>query len=311
MRVATRGVVIRRVLVGGTASGKKQVAAALFRRHGLRPLAMDSMKVYRGMDVGTDKPDAALRAECDYALLDLAGHDELFSSGHWLDAARAVIDAHDGPVLFAGGTPLYLRLMLRGVFPGPRSDPALRARLQARWEAEGEAALRAELARVDPVLEARLFPGDAKRILRGLEVWEQSGRPLSSWQDEASVPPIPGRFVAVALRHEPTAHAERLAARARAMFDGGLLEEVAALQARAPFAEEPGRSIGYLEAREHLAGALSREEAVERTVVRTRQLARKQRMFLSTFEELRWVDVPAGAPLESWLPRVEAALELG
>ena len=301
---------IRRVLVGGTASGKKQVAAALFRRHGLRPLAMDSMKVYRGMDVGTDKPDAALRAECDYALLDLVGHHEHFSSGHWLDAAREVVAAHDGPVLFAGGTPLYLRLMLRGVFPGPRSDPALRARLQRRWDVEGEAVLRAELARVDPVLEARLFPGDAKRVLRGLEVWEQSGRALSSWQREESVPPIPGRIVACALRHDPGAHAERLTTRARAMFEAGLLDEVAALRARAPFAEEPGRSIGYQEAREHLAGALSLDAAVERTVIRTRQLVRKQRMFLSTLEELRWVDVPPGRALEHWLPEVEAALEL-
>ncbi|GJM20188.1 MAG: tRNA dimethylallyltransferase [Planctomycetota bacterium] len=301
---------IQRVLVGGTASGKKRVAAELFRRHGLRPLSMDSMKVYRGMDVGTDKPSTALREETDYGLIDLVAHHERFSSGHWIDAAVQAVASGSAPVLFAGGTPLYLRLLLRGVFPGPRSDPAIRARLQARWETEGETVLRDELARVDPDLEARLFPGDAKRVLRGLEVWEQSGRPLSVWQAQDTTPPIAGRFVVCALRHEPTSHLARCAERAAAMFREGLLPEVAALAALAPFAEEPARSIGYLEALEHLDGKLSLDAAVERTVVRTRQLVRKQRMFLSTFPELRWVDVPADASLESVLPEVEAALEL-
>lgn len=301
---------IHRVLVGGTASGKKLLAAELHGRHGLRPLSMDSMKVYTGMDVGTDKPDAEVRARTDYGLLDLAGHDQSFSSGRWIEAAVAEVERTPGPVLFAGGTPLYLRLLLQGLFPGPRSDPALRAALTARWEGEGEAALRAELAEVDPELERRLLPGDMKRVLRGLEVWQQSGRALSAWQAEETRPALDGRFLVCALRQDPAAHAERVARRVDQMFEQGLLEEVRGLLARAPFAPEPGRSIGYHEAQERLAGRLDAAACRERTVVRTRQLARKQRMFLSSFEQIRWVDVARGEELGAVCARVEQALEL-
>ncbi|MCB9899161.1 MAG: tRNA (adenosine(37)-N6)-dimethylallyltransferase MiaA [Planctomycetes bacterium] len=301
---------IHRVLVGGTASGKKQVAAALFRRHGLRPLSMDSMKVYRGMDVGTAKPSAALRAETGFGLLDLVGHDEPFSAGRWIEAARDAVARESGPVLFAGGTPLYLRLLLRGLFPGPPADPALRAELDALWEAQGEAGLRAELRAADPELEARLLPGDRKRLVRGVEVHRLTGRPLSRWQRDETERPIDAGFLVVALRHDARRHAGRIAARVERMLDEGLLEEVAALAARAPFAPEPGRSIGYLEALEHLAGRLERRALVERVTLRTVQLARKQRIFLASFPEIRWVDVPVDADVEHLLPAVEAGLGL-
>jgi tRNA dimethylallyltransferase len=302
--------VTRRVLVGGTGSGKKAVARALFRRHGLRPLAMDSMKVYRGMDVGTDKPSASDVAACGWGLLDLVGHDEGFSAGRWLEAAVAEAGDDDAPVLIAGGTPLYLRLLVRGMFPGPPASPVLRDELHALWDREGEAALRRELAAVDPEAEARLFPGDRKRLVRALEVARLTGRSLTSWQREETAPALSGRFVVAALRHEPARHHERLHERVRCMFAGGLVEEVEALQARAPFAAEPGRSIGYAEARALLEGRLTREQAEQRTWVRSRQLARRQRIFLASFPEIRWVDVSPGVDLEDVLPAVEAALEL-
>lgn len=301
---------IHRVLVGGTASGKKLLAAELFRRHGLRPLSMDSMKVYRGMDIGTDKPSSALRAETDFGLLDLAGHHESFSAGRWIEAARHAVDASPGPVLFAGGTPLYLRLLLRGLFPGPPADPDVRGALQRRYADEGEDVLRRELRAVDPVLEARLLPGDEKRILRGLEVHAVSGRALSAWQAEETTRPLAGGFLVAALRPPADTHAAHIAARVERMFAAGLLDEVAALAARAPFAPEPGRAIGYLEARECLAGRIDRAAAAERTVTRTRRLVRKQRTFLASFPEIRWVDVPPDGDVLRALPPVQAALGL-
>jgi len=301
---------VRRVLVGGTASGKKTVAAALAAEHGLTLLSMDSMKVYRGMDIGTDKPGAVTPSEQPFGLLDLVGHDERFSAGMWVQHAVAAVQASAAPVLFAGGTPLYLRLLLRGLFPGPPADHALRAELQARWDEQGEAALRAELARLDPEAEARLSPRDAKRVLRALEVVRLTGRTLTDWQREETRPPIAGRFLVAALRHDPEVHARRIEQRVQLMLERGLLEEVAALAAQAPFAPEPARAIGYHEALEHLAGRMDRPTMLETIARRTRKLVRKQRTFIGSHDQVRWVDVPPGTDPAAVTQRVAELLEL-
>jgi len=287
--------VTERVLVGGTASGKKTVAAALARAFGLTVLSMDSMKVYRGMDIGTAKPSAALRDEIDYELLDLVGHDAPFSTGRWLEAAIEAHAAASRPTLFAGGTPLYLRILLRGLFPGPPADPDVRAALDRLWDEQGEAGLRAELARGDPEIEARLFPGDKRRLIRALEVFRVSGRPLSAWQRDETLPPFGDQLSVCALRHEPAEHLRRIEVRAAAMIDAGLVDEVAALRARAAFAAEPGRAIGYTEALARLDGSLDDAQMLERMVIRTRQMTRKQRQFITSHAEVTWVDVPAHA----------------
>jgi tRNA dimethylallyltransferase len=299
-----------RVLVGGTASGKKAVAAELHRRHGQALLSMDSMKVYRGMDIGTDKPGAELQRAAPFALLDLVGHDEPFSAGQWLRAAQAAIAATDAPPLFAGGTPFYLRLLLRGLCPSPPADPALRAELAALWEQVGEDEVRRRLAAADGPAEARLLRGDRKRLLRALEVAQLTGRPLSEWQREHTRPPLSGRVVVAALRHAPAEQQRRIEARVDRMLQAGLLDEVRALLARAPFAPEPARAIGYAEALAHLRGELPAAALRERIVVRTRQLVRKQRLHLQQFEEVCWVDVAEGEDTGSLAGRVAAALEL-
>ena len=301
---------IHRVLVGGTGSGKKQVAAELHRRFGLTLLSMDSMKVYRGMDIGTDKPSAELLAAAPFGLLDLVSHQEGFSAGRWVEAAVAAVEANVTDVLFAGGTPLYLRLLLRGLFPGPPATPSVREQIEQLWEDGGEETVRAELAGVDPESEARLLPGDRRRLVRALEVYRVSGRAMSSWQREETRPPIPGRFVVAALRHEKEAHGERIARRVERMVQRGLVTEVADLLAQGPFAKEPGGSIGYAEAQAHLGGSLDEAGMIERITVRTRQLVRKQRTFLASHDEICWVDVGADEPLEQLTDRVAEALEL-
>lgn len=301
---------IHRVLVGATASGKKAVAAALHERHGLALLSMDSVKVYRGMDIGTDKPDAALRRQAPFALLDLVDHDRAFSAGDWVRAAQAEIAARDAPVLFTGGTPLYLRLLLRGLCPAPPTDPSLRRALDELWGREGETAVRAELAAGDPVLAARLRPGDRKRLLRALAVWRATGRPLSGWQAEHTRPVLDGRLVIAALRRSPSDQLGRVRTRVRTMLERGLVEEVEALRARAPFAREPGCAIGYAEVLALLAGTLRAEALPERILVRTRRLVRKQRQHLLAFPEMRWVAVAGDEPAEGLVDRVARALEL-
>ncbi|HTE05547.1 MAG TPA: tRNA (adenosine(37)-N6)-dimethylallyltransferase MiaA [Planctomycetota bacterium] len=301
---------LQRVLVGGTASGKKAVAAELFARHGLPLLSMDSMKVYRGMDVGTDKPDAALRGRAPFALLDLVGHDESFSLGRWAAAAAAETARAPAGVLFAGGTPLYLRALLLGLCPTPPADPLLREELSARWDRDGEAAVRAELAALDGESAARLFPGDRKRLLRALEVAHLTGRPLSEWQRERTAPVVPGRIVVAALARTAEDALARQSARASAMLRRGLVEEVDALAARAPFATEPGRAIGYAEVLAWRAGRLREEQVLPNVITRTRQLQRKQRMFLAALPGIRWVPVASGASLAEVVADVERALEL-
>ncbi|MHC4844927.1 MAG: tRNA (adenosine(37)-N6)-dimethylallyltransferase MiaA [Planctomycetota bacterium] len=301
---------IHRVLVGGTASGKKAVAAELHRRHGLPLLSMDSMKVYRGMDIGTDKPTAAMRRETPFELLDLVGHDEGYSAGRWARAAREVVDRVGRDVLFAGGTPLYLRLLLEGLCPTPPADAALREELDALWNEVGEAGVREELKRVDPVSEARLFPGDRKRLFRALEVARLTGRPLSSWHEQSTEPVVPGEFRVVALSRSPADRWQRVQERVQRMLADGLVEEVDALAGRAPFAPEPARAIGYAEVLAMRAGTLAESAMAERIAVRTRQLLRKQRIALNAWPRIRWVEVSARARPDEVVRDVELAFEL-
>ena len=298
------------VLVGGTAGGKKAVALELRRRHGLQLLSMDSVKVYRGMDVGTDKPPPAARGADGFRLLDLVGHDERFTAGDWLRAAAAEVERAGGPVLIVGGTTLYLRLLLHGLCPAPPADPALRAELRALWDEQGEAEVRRRLAACDPEAAARLLPGDAKRLLRALEVAQLTGVPLTTWQREHTAPVVPGRFRVAALRRAPDEALARVRRRVAAMLEGGLVAEVEALARRAPFAREPAAAIGYAEALAVLAGSLPPAELPERILVRTRQLLRKQRQHVEQLVPSAWVDVAPDASVGDATEQVERALGL-
>ncbi|MGQ0552021.1 MAG: tRNA (adenosine(37)-N6)-dimethylallyltransferase MiaA [Planctomycetota bacterium] len=299
---------IHRVLVGATASGKKSVAVELHERHGWPLLSMDSMKVYRGMDVGTDKPSAEQQRRAPFALLDLVGHDESFSAGRWIAAALQAGAGSGGPeVLFAGGTPLYLRLLLAGLCPAPPADPQTRAELEELWEREGEAVVRSQLAAVDAESAARLSPGDRKRVVRALEVARLTGRSLSSWQREHTRPALPGRLAVVVLRRSPADQQQRQQARVERMLATGLIEEVDRLAAAAPFARESGRAIGYAEVLALREGRLTRADLPARIALRTRQMARKQRMHLESLPGLVWVDVSATATVQAVADEVEAA----
>ncbi len=178
-------------LTGPTASGKTAVGVALARRLGAEVVAMDSMTIYRGMDIGTAKPTLAERGGIPHHLIDLIEPWESASVADYRDwAAEAIsaIEARGHRALFVGGTALYLKALLRGLFAGPGSDPDLRRRLEQEAEATGDAALHARLAALDPTTAARLHPHDRRRIVRALEVIELTGRPLSTLQVEHQRP---------------------------------------------------------------------------------------------------------------------------
>jgi len=272
-------------LCGPTASGKTERALALATRLPLDLVSVDSAMVYRGLDIGSGKPAAAVRARIPHALVDICEPWEAFSAGRFRTAAMAAIarsHAAGRVPLLVGGTHLYFRALVRGLAELPGAAPALRAELDAEAARRGWPALHAELARVDPVAAARITPQDRQRIQRALEVFRLTGRPLSAQQQRR--PPTPGlEFLQVAL--EPSDRArlhEAIEARFAAMMQAGFLDEVARLR------ELPGmslarpsmRSVGYRQLWQHLEGAFGLEEACRQAVVATRRLAKRQLTWL-------------------------------
>jgi len=280
------------VLLGPTAVGKSRLALDLAEELGAELLSLDSMQVYRGMDVGTAKPSHAERARVRHHLLDLVAPSERYDVSRYVaDAAAAEADVRGRgrTPLFVGGTGLYLRALVRGLFDGPPVDPALRARLNARCEREGSAALHAELARFDPALAARLHPNDQKRIVRGHEVFEQTARALSDWQRQWGNVLGARPLRAVGLQLPDDVHQARISERIAAMLDSGWVEEARRVRAHPGFGPTAIQALGYREVLELADARRSRAECAERIALLTRQFARRQRTWFRYFA-VRWLD---------------------
>jgi len=284
------------VIAGPTGSGKSAWAERLAQHLPIEILSVDSAQVYRGLDIGSAKPDAATRARIPHRLLDLRDPHEPYSAGEFArDARAAILDAWSLgrlPVL-VGGTMLYLRALLHGMAELPQADAALRARLEAEAAQLGWAALHGRLRSVDPVAAARIHPNDPQRIQRALEVHELTGRPISAWQAEATRPltGIGWRGFAL-LPRERAAHWAALERRFTAMMAAGFLDEVRALRANPQLhAELPAlRSVGYRQLWAHLAGETSLDRAAGLAVIATRQLARRQLTWLRSEGGLQALD---------------------
>ena len=301
------------LLMGPTAAGKSAVALALAARFDGEIVSVDSAQVYRGMDIGTAKPDAATRAAVPHHLLDLIEPTESYSAARFRRDALAAIDAVRGrnrlPIV-AGGTMLYFKALLDGLSALPQADPALRRELDARAAREGWRALHAELARVDPPTAARLAPTDAQRIQRALEVHALTGHPLSSLQGTRDIGHALGATVAIALAPTDRAVLHRaIARRFDAMLDAGLIDEVRALRARHRLtADMPSmRCVGYRQTFEYLDGAGDLLSLRERAVAATRQLAKRQLTWLRSLD-VEAIDCFAPEAMDRVVARVGAAL---
>jgi len=287
-------------IVGCTASGKAPVARELARRLGGQIVSVDSMKVYRRMDIGTAKPDAAARAEIPHHCIDIVEPSEHFSVARYVEHADRAIEqiASAGDVvLAAGGTGLYAKALSEGLFEGPGADAELRARLKARAQREGLAALHADLARADPQAAERIHPNDEKRIVRALEVHELTGEPISTLQQQwgSSAPRHDCVFIGV--RRDKADINARINARVRRMIEQGLRDEVAGLLAEpAGLSRQAAQALGYAEMTDHLRGRCSLDEAVERIKINTRQFAKRQRTWFRRFPNVNWIDVETDAP---------------
>jgi len=288
-------------LVGPTASGKTAAGIEVALRIGAEILSLDSMSLYRGMDIGTAKPSSAERARVPHHLIDLAEPHEAFSTGRYLEAAEAAIAdvaARGRRPLFVGGTALYLKALTEGLFQGPAADWELRHRLIAEAEAKGAAALHQRLQAVDPAAASRIHPNDVRRIVRALEVHEATGRPISEQQTQFGSPSPRFECVLAGIRRERADLRDRINRRVDAMFAAGLVEEVRALLAHpGGISHSAAQFVGYREVIAHLRGQLPLAETIERVKTRTRQFAKRQGTWFRRFPQIRWVDAsPADGP---------------
>ena len=273
------------MLVGPTASGKSALALEVARRLGdVELVSADSMQVYRGMDVGTAKPTPAEQAEIPHHLLDLADPGEDFSVARFQAAAAeaiAGVEARGHRALVVGGTGLYVQAVVDGLaLPG--EWPELKAELEAQPAGE----LHARLVEVDPLAASRIEPGNMRRLVRALEVTLGSGRPFSSFGPGLGAYPPTGFRLAGVWLPRPVL-AERIVARYREQVAAGFLDEVRRL--RDGMSKTARQALGYKELRDHLAGACTLDEAVERAVARTREFARRQRAWFRRDPRITWL----------------------
>lgn len=297
-------------LVGPTASGKTDAGIQVAEALGAEVLSVDSMLVYRGMDVGTAKPTAAERARVPHHLLDLVDPSEPFSVAVFQAAARAAADdvrRRGARPLLVGGSGLYFRAVVDDLeFPG--TEPAVRGALEGEAEALGPERMYRRLAELDPVAASRIEPGNVRRTVRALEVAAITGRPFSSFA-AAWDTFEPARVRVAGVRLSATDLGDRIDARVDVMVAAGWLDEVRSL-VDAGFGGwlTASQAIGYAELARHLAGELDLEDAVRQTVARTRTLARRQMAWFRRDPRIRWFDVgPDGAA--TVVDRVVAYLE--
>jgi tRNA dimethylallyltransferase len=305
------------LLLGPTAAGKSAGAVALAERFGGEIVSVDSAQIYRGMDIGTAKPDEALRGRIAHHLLDVIDPTEAYSAATFAhDALRAIADIRSRgrvPIL-AGGTMLYFKALAEGLSALPAADRKLRAEIDARAAREGWSAVHAELARVDPQTAARLKPADAQRIQRALEVWHLAGSPLSALQGRrARSRDALGPTLRIALVPSDRARLhEAIARRFDTMLAAGLVDEVSGLRRR--YALTPDlpsmRCVGYRQAWSYLEGEIDRATLRARGVAATRQLAKRQFTWLRAMAAEQ-LDPYVDDALDALLRRTERALVAG
>ncbi len=299
-------------LTGPTASGKTAVGVELARRLDAEILALDSATLYRGMDIGTAKPTLEERGGIPHHLIDVLDPWETASVSDYRDRAhRAIADVESRgkQVLFVGGTPLYLKVLLRGLFSGPPAEPSLRQSLEREADSLGEAALHARLSSLDPATAARLDHRDRRRVIRALEVIEQTGTPLSALQLE-HVQPAPDSVPVFALDPPRETVRQRINRRVVRFFEAGFVEEVRALSSDTrPLSETAAAAIGYREILAMLAGAADLAQTIDRVQARTRQFAKRQSTWFRGLDEVQSISVRPDESIESIAQRLAESLE--
>ena len=308
-------------LMGPTAAGKTDLALELARSLPCELISVDSALIYRGMDIGTAKPEKSVLAEFPHRLIDIRDPLEAYSAAEFRAdalAAMAEITSRGKIPLLVGGTMLYYKALLEGLADMPSADEGVRREIEAQAAAQGWAAVHAELARVDPQSAARIHPNDPQRLTRALEVWRVSGLSMSEHrlrqqQNAGLDTPGGGQFpytvaqLAIAPLERQVLH-ERIARRFQLMLEQGFIEEVETLRRRGDLhAALPSiRAVGYRQAWDYLDGRLTHDEMVERGIIATRQLAKRQFTWLRGWSDVQWLDSLADDNLSRALKYLES-----
>ncbi|MGB0715662.1 MAG: tRNA (adenosine(37)-N6)-dimethylallyltransferase MiaA [Phycisphaerae bacterium] len=283
------------LIIGCTGSGKAGLGRELARRTGGHIISIDSMKVYRRMDIGTAKPAPSVLAEIPHHMIDVAEPSEEFSVARYVSDTQGIIEslAEQGvPIFVVGGTALYVKALTEGLFDGPSADDAIRAELHAIAEREGSPSLHRELASVDPAAGARIHPNDLRRIIRALEVFRLTGTPITDLQEQWDRERTQYDCVFLGIRRELEDQNQRTNQRVRTMIDHGLVDEVRGLIAESePLSETACKAVGYAEIIRHLNGEISLAEATELIKINTRHLAKSQRTWFKRIRDAHWLDV--------------------
>jgi tRNA dimethylallyltransferase len=295
-------------LTGPTGSGKTALGIELAKRLNAEIISMDSMALYRGMDIGTAKPSLAEREKVAHHLLDVRDPWESASVAWWLEQAAGCcrdLGQRGRRPLIVGGTPLYLKALLRGLFAGPPADRNVRARLTQEVEALGPDALHSRLLAVDPVAAARIHANDVRRVIRALEVWELTGRPISAWQVEWNTQGLPSnepgrlrdesgefknlpRVLCLELPRDELYL--RINVRVERMFAEGFVDEVESLRRLPqPLSREASQALGYKEVLAYLDGKLTLPQTVVQIQTRSRNFAKRQLTWFRSLSECRSV----------------------
>jgi len=295
------------VIVGPTAGGKSALAVEValeLERRGLgggEVVTADAFQVYRGLDVGTAKPTSEERRGVAHHLIDVVEPGEAFTVHDWLGLATRAIEEIRGrghvPIV-AGGTNLYVKALMEGLFSGPGADEGVRAELRAM----DPAARRAELERVDPAAAGRIHANDERRTIRALEVFRLTGRPISEWQGQWDGDRAPADRVLVGLWWEREALNRRVNARVREMMARGLEAEARGLWEAGKLIGQAGEALGYKQLVRHFEGGCTLEEAVEQIKIETRRFAKNQRTWLRRLRQTpgsTWIDTGA-TPAGEW-----------
>ena len=280
-------------VLGPTASGKSALALALAERHGGEIVSCDSTAVYRGFDIGTDKVPLAAQRGIPHHMIDVVDPTEEYSAARYAREAAAVIrdvTSRGKLPILVGGTGLYYRALTRGLFEGPGRDEPLRRRLERVAARRGPGFLHRWLAKVDPPSAERIQIPDVKRLVRALEVWIVTGRPLTEHFADTASPLADYQVIAVALRIPEEQTADRVARRVAAQFDEGLLDEMRALLARGvPETALPFTGLVYRQALEHLHGVRDEADTRELIVRENRKYSRRQLIWFRKEPNLRWI----------------------
>jgi len=302
----------RLLILGVTASGKGRLAFELAESLDAEIISIDSMKVYRRMDIGTAKPPRQARERIKYHLIDVVEPSEAFSVGSFLELAYESIkqiNRRKKRIIAVGGTALYIKALLYGLFEGPGADEQIRAELQAEAEAEGLEQLYQRLTEIDPVTAERIGCRDCKRIVRALEVYEITGKPISSLQQQFGAEQPLHNWTIIGLRREKSVENGRINQRVKKMIAAGLIDEVKGLLAEEkPLSQQARCAIGYAEIIDYLNGKISLEDATELIKKNSRRFAKNQRTWFKSFKNVNWLDIETEEPHKKILNRTKTLL---